>query len=342
MFTRTTKFTMKFSKLLLIAAALCAVSVISCKKDPENETLPYLTGEPEFYLPPYCEAGETFSFTAKGVTDDDGNPVNYYWSASPVITKRDTSLTFSFTVPDTLCTITVTCGAFEEGYYGSITTKSTSVIKCSRENGSLTGILFDAGKDFVFKDARDGHEYWCTTVGDKDWFKENLAYEHYGKPIDNCLVTSGLFGMFYSWEEAVAACPDGWRVSSLQDWADAAKAMTGTEFDTGNQMYSVAGDFMGDIYFNGSKMWDYWPDVKITNKGGLCMMPLGYAVIGDNGNASFESLNGYAVFWTGDEKDESQAYYRYIYEEKPDVCLGASDKKSFAASVRCVRDHQED
>ena len=45
-------------------------------------------------------------------------------------------------------------------------------------------------------------------------------------------------------------------------------------------------------------------------------------------------------FWTADEKDADQAYYRYFYDESPDLFMGHSDKASFAANVRCVRDHQ--
>lgn len=332
---------MRFSKLLLIATALAAVSVISCKKDDEDETLPYLTGMPEFNLPLYGQAGESFTFTAKGVTDDDGNSVNYYWYTTPGDGKRDTTLTYSFTVPDTLCTFTITCGAYADGYYGTTASKSITIVNPDRQNGSIKGVLFNVLKDFTFTDERDGHEYWCTTIGDKDWFKENLAYQNCGKPLENCLVTAGVFGMFYSWEEARTSCPEGWRLSSLQDWADAVKAVTGTEFEVDKHMYSVAGSFMGDIYFNGEKMWEYWPDVKITNNAGLSMMPLGYASIGGNGKADFDSLNGYSVFWTADEKDSEKAYYRYIYEEDPDILIGSAGKTSFAASVRCVRDHQE-
>lgn len=332
---------MKFSRILLIAAALIqGLCIVSCKDKDEDETLPYLTGDPQFELPLYGKPGDTFNFTASGVKDDDGNAPSYYWSASPVKTKRDTSLTYTLTLPDTLCNVTVTCGAFKKGYYGTTTSKKISIISSKREGGSLSGIVFDPEKDFKYTDPRDGHEYWCTTIGDKDWFKDNLAYTAAGKPLENSEVTSELFGMFYSWEEAIESCPDGWRVTTLNDWADAAKAVTGKDFGIGEHMYDIAGDFMGDVYFNGEKMWSYWPDVKITATSGLYLLPLGFANLTEEGKAVFESMNGYAAFWTADEKDAEQAYYRYIYEEQPDILLGSASKKSFAASVRCVRDHE--
>lgn len=134
------------------------------------------------------------------------------------------------------------------------------------------------------------------------------------------------------------ACPDGWRVSSRQDWADAAKSVTGQDYALDANMYDVAGYFMGNILFNGERMWAYWPKVNITDELGLAIMPVGYAIVGET--ASFKSMYDYAAIWTSDENGEDDAYYRYIFVEQPDIMLGCTDKTSFAASVRCVRDHQ--
>lgn len=334
---------MKFKKILLIAAALISgACLVSCKDDDEEETFPYLTGLPVIDLPPYGQAGDTFTFTGKGVTDDDGksDAVGYYWYVSPFNLSRDTTRTYTLTLPDTLCTVTVNCGAFQEGYNSSTNSKSITIIKGGRNSGSITGILLDIS-DFTFTDPRDGHEYLCAVIGDKDWFKENLAYSKAGFSLEGCEIADMIFGKYYTWNEATNSCPEGWRLSTLQDWADAAKAVTGNEFAASENMYSIAGDFMGDIYFNEEKMWDYWPGVRITGKAGLAIMPLGYANISENGSAKFSSImNGYATFWTADEKDAEKAYYRYIFEEKPDILLGSADKKSFAANVRCVRDHE--
>lgn len=341
MFTNTTKNTMRSHRILIIGAALLALAATSCKKDEETETLPYLTGYPEFDLPLYGKAGDTFTFKGQGVTDDDGKaPDGYYWSVTPILPTRDTSDTFKFTVPDTLCTISVTCGAFKDGYYSTSISKDLIIVDDDRENGSLKGNLFNIEKDFVFTDSRDGHEYWCTTIGDKDWFKDNLAFGDAGFPLENSPATKGLFGLFYTWEDAMTACPEGWRVSSLKDWADAAKVLTGKDFETDKTMYSVAVDFMGDIRFNNERMWDYWPDVTITDKSGLSLMPTGYAIANGSSKAKFDSMNGYSVYWTSDISEDGQAYYRYIYAEQPDIMLGSAGKDSFAATVRCVRDHE--
>ena len=335
--------TMKFHRIILIASVLLsAFCAVSCKDDEEEEAPPYLNGLPQFDLPAYGKVGDTFHFTGAGAKDAEGNQASYFWYAVPVNNVRDTSLTYDLTLPDSLCTVTLTCVAFAKGYSSTTTSKDITVIKPGWNTGSITGMLFNYEKDFQFTDPRDGHVYWCSTIGDKDWFKENLAYKTPGcRPLENCDVVSELFGMIYNWEEASAACPEGWRVSTLKDWADAAASVTGKEFTTDGAMLSVAGEFMGDLYFNGEKMWEYWPEVKITNKSGLSMMPVGYATIPTQGSAQFSSLqSGYAAFWTADEKDSEMAYYRYIHEEHPDIFLGNADKMTFGASVRCVRDHE--
>ena len=321
---------------LAAAAVLC---LASCKKD-ETETLIYLGGIPEFSLPAYGVAGDSFSFTAKGVIADEKDvEVKYYWYTTPIKTTRDTSLTYSITLPDTLCTVTVYCVGFAEGYQNSSASHSITIVKPGREDGSISGLAFVEGKDFKFTDNRDGHEYWCTTVGYTDWFKENLSWKGSGTPLANCEAASDVFGRFYTWNEALTACPDGWRLSSLGEWADAASVVLGERPAPEARFYSAAGGFMGDIYFNGKKMWEYWPKVNITNQLGLSMLPLGYAVKRERG-AEFKSMYDYAAFWTADEKDGEQAFYRYFFDESPDLFMGHADKASFAANVRCVRDHQ--
>lgn len=319
-------------------AALSLVCVCSCKKDENEESL-YLDGVPEFSLPAYGEAGDVFEFTAKGVRNSDNTEIGYFWYTKPSISTRDTTIVYRITLPDTLCNVTLTCSAFAKGYYNSSTSKTISIVSPDRENGSLQGILFDITKDFIFTDPRDGFEYRCTTVGGKDWFKDNLSYKQAGRPLENCKATANLFGHLYTWEEAKDACPEGWRVSTLQDWADAAKEASGKDFDPKATFTGVAGDFLCEATINGEDMWEYSKNVRITNKLRLCALPLGFVNIGSLKD-SFESIYEYAAFWAADQKDTDQAYYRYIYFDQNDVLLGSADKKSFGASVRCVRDHE--
>jgi hypothetical protein len=54
-------------------------------------------------------------------------------------------------------------------------------------------------------------------------------------------------------------------------------------------------------------------------------------------------MDKYAVVWTADvvENEEGMAYYRYIINDQPDLMIGKGDRKSFGASVRCVRSNAQ-
>ena len=84
-------------------------------------------------------------------------------------------------------------------------------------------------------------------------------------------------------------------------------------------------------------MWEYWPNLgTITNASGMSIIPSGYANLSSK---SFEGIYEYATFWTStvSESNENLAYYKYIYRDQPDVFTGEADRKSFGASVRCIR-----
>ena len=94
---------------------------------------------------------------------------------------------------------------------------------------------------------------------------------------------------------------------------------------------------MVDARFLGTRMWEYWPQVKITNKSGFSVLPVGYA--NDSGSSpKFTGLNSYAMLWTSTSDSEDYGFCRYIYVKQNDVLVGARDKKSFRASVRCIKD----
>lgn len=328
---------LKLRRYILASLAVATVfGSVSCREEEKDPF--YLNGTPVFSLPEYAQPGDVFTMTASGVSDREGNEVEYYWYASHLSSQRDTVVTYTLDIPkDTLLNITVSCTAFKEGYYGSTSSKTLSVISDDRVKGSVTGRSVSP-TDFSFTDQRDGKDYFCTRIGDTDWFKENLAYEAYGIPKSNTSATARVFGHYYSWNEAVKACPDGWRLPSNKEWVEAAETLGIGGLNEMGHFYGIAGKFMGNIYFNNELMWEYWPEVQTTNELGLDLIPVGFASIGSEGLGTFKGFLDYAAVWTGDEYDEDMALYRYIYVRKPDIMLGNADKAEFMASVRCVRD----
>ena len=321
----------RFAAAVLAVTALLGVFV-SCKKDDEDETLPSISGSLYFKAPSYAAPGTTLSMTPKGAVHPDGGSLGYYWAATGVVTKADTtrlendpeSVTgeFSLVVPDSLYTMKITCVAFAEGYTNTYAYSYVTVVK----DESVTGIEHpDDEKSFT--DARDGKVYTYVSHDGLDWMNTNLQYASAGRPYTDCEAMTPVFGNLYTWEEANVSCPDGWRLPT----EDEVKSLCGGSFK------SAAGSLMVDAYFNGDRMWDYWPDVNVTNSTGMNMYPCGYAYYSGT-EWGYKGIDDYSVIWTSTAYDDEQMKYLAIYESLADLTDGNAHKDSFAVSVRCVRE----
>lgn len=336
---------MKFWRIIIVSLFVVSLSLQSCKKEEEAASKDYMTGSLKFDFPKYVEPGyikEYMVDTLMLASRSDGGPVGYYYSNAKGV--RDTVVSadgtiikkhFKIEVHDTLASLNLTFNAFaSEKYYGSSKTTPFTIVKrgLNGEN-SITNFSLDMGAK-IFIDDRDGKKYYYTEVDGVSWMRQNLAWEGAGTAYMGFDVMSDIFGRYYTWEEAVNACPQGWTLPSDEDWAALGKKY-GDVSEIHKDLKGLAGDLMGDIYFNGSKMWEFWRDVKITDKSLLSILPAGYANK-INGSYSFEELNKYAAFWTSEDHGNT-AGLRYIYEDKDIVYYGKLSKNGFAASVRCVR-----
>jgi uncharacterized protein (TIGR02145 family) len=112
-----------------------------------------------------------------------------------------------------------------------------------------------AAKDAV-TDPRDGHRYPVVSVGGLRWFAENLRYRTsdsrcYESDEANCED----HGRLYRLEDALKACPAGWRVPSEDDWRALERwlGMPDAEIGKENGRGAPAGrrlKFGGDTGFN--------------------------------------------------------------------------------------------
>ncbi|MBR1406393.1 MAG: hypothetical protein IJ578_05610 [Bacteroidales bacterium] len=333
---------MKIYRIFLTAAAaFLAMGLVSCKKDKSSEeTKEYLTGTMSFTIPTYVMPGQQFHLVPSGVTKSDGSTPGIYWTDS-VSSVRDTTRlengsgdgSIDFTVPEDVTSMTLSCYAFAEGYYNSSKIVSLVIVKGAE---SISGL--DLPDDVaMLEDARDNRSYPYVKIGGREWMARNLAYGS-GKPYYNAAAMQDVFGMYYTWDEAVAACPEGWRLPDAADWDDLAKAH-GCE-TPGDVYAGIAGAMMADAYMNENKMWEFWPEVTISNQLKFCAIPSGYAME-DGENASFRGSSHYAVFWTAEEAEEGQAWVRQLYVQNPDVFKSSVYKSYFRANVRCVRDAGE-
>ncbi|MBQ9451483.1 MAG: hypothetical protein IJU34_09270 [Bacteroidales bacterium] len=330
----------------LVPAVLAVgfVLMTGCKKE-EDESLKALTGSLRLSLPEYVEPGYTKTFmidTMMTVSRSDKGPVGYRF-VDPDTGEADTLVTedgeilehyYTFTAANKTATQTLTFSAIvdaESDYYGTSANAKFTIVRPGIGFGASISNFDTKASLKPFEDPRDGRKYYWTLLGDKIWMRQNLAWTGAGKPYHLCEAMTDVFGRYYTWEEAQTACPPGWHLPADAEWT---AMMTGAQ--PGTDLPGLAGKVMADLYFNGTKMWEYWREVPITDEFYLSAMPVGYATTGE-GSYTFDGLYSYAAFWTSDQEG-GLGVCRYIYHNKDIVFRGAMSKTDFAASVRCVAD----
>ncbi len=321
-------YNMDLRKAAVLPFIMIVIALSSCKKDSSSSST-YLSlsgtlsvGE----LPSYVNPGDVYSFESTGVSLPDSETseevVLYYTYKNSANTEKDTTSTYSVTIPDITGEFTVTATAEAKGYYSKTITLTATVVSSK----SLTGC--DRSLLSGFKDPRDTRTYKMIDAGGKIWMAQNLAYYEkntegkylLGYPYDGAKATEDIMGGFYKWDEALKACPAGWRLPTSQEWA---------------ALGDTSGDFMCDAYFNGTRLWEFWPDVKVTNKLSLYFMPFGYAGVTD-GEYEFSGFNDYAFYWAD---DGGKPLCKYIYVATPKVLDWKDPSETdFAAQVRCVKE----
>lgn len=340
------KMNLKHLLTLAFVSSALLFSLASCKDDDDDSTGQYLDGTLSFTMPSYVTKGQSFKVVPKGISHPDGGKVGYYWVITDYMDTNDTTKfltdgpskdsSFTFACPNDLGDYTIKAVAFADDYYDSSVSKSFTVVD-SGLNETLTGLGIKEG-DPSFYDNRSDISYYYMDCDKLRWMKQNLAYAKSGVAYENSVAMSDVFGMFYTWDEAQTVCPSGWRLPTDADWTALANTAAGeNKYEAGKTFSGIGGKLMANVYFNGTKMWEYWPEVTISNSSAFTAIPAGYAIVTD-GTGVFSGVQEYATFWTADEKDSDEAVYRYMNVKLPDVFVGAASKNSFAASVRCVKD----
>ena len=333
--------TLAYISILLMAAVLG----VSCKKDKDT-TLPTMVGSPTFQMVTFAAMNEEITVSPHGIRHPDGKGIGYAWKVSALSSRPDTvkfedekiDSSYTFTTPDEPVTTTVTCYAFADGYQSSYYSRTLMVVD-PRFGFTLTDNgIFNSHPSFY-----DGREqdvpaylrkYYYVNHDGLDWFRNNLSYTKTGKAYEDSEVMNYIFGRYYNWHEAMESCPEGWRLPTSAEWEKLA----------GGQLEGVAGSLMVNAQFNDDDMWEYWPEVNITNSLNFCAIPTGYAFLGgEGGKDDYAGINHYAVFWCSDVNPDNpgQARYYYLNDQKPDLFRAWADKDSFGASVRCVRKNED-
>lgn len=333
----------RISKYFLLAGLAIFAAAVSCKKDDEDDTdtKMYLGGTLAYDFPAYVQYGQVIHISPTGVyrpnsadaTDKTDTLLTWIWT-DPFTDKSDTlrketdpytvGKAFDFTVyRDTLGDFTMKVTAAATDYYSKLVSRAFTIVDPKPNTGSLRGYTkIQPGVYLV--DGRNLWEYYyIQNVGGVDLLLQNMAYG--GVPYLNEPAVAAIFGNYYTYDEALSACPAGWRLPSGAEF-DAMIAAAGGD----------AGAMMENVTFNGIEMWPYTREVKISNLSGFSAIPCGYAIV-EEGEYRFYGMLDYAVFWTADAKDANTAYTRYLIAGQPTVFTGEQSRKDFCASVRCIR-----
>lgn len=201
-------------------------------------------------------------------------------------------------------------------------------------NARSVEALFDLSRSGAFKDTRADREYRWVRIGKQVWMAENLDFPVragswcYDNNENNC----SKYGRLYDWETATRVCPDGWHLPGDEEWKELERAL-GMSIKESEKI-----SFRG--YNEGGKLKsdrdDGWksPNKGSTDETGFTALPSGYR----SGTGEYKGFFNSAIFWTSTENGGSDAYYRELYFNRPDIYRNYTGKIN-AFSVRCVKNN---
>jgi uncharacterized protein (TIGR02145 family) len=184
----------------------------------------------------------------------------------------------------------------------------------------LSSSTFSQESDFLM-DERDGNIYLILNFNEQWWMCHNLKFDIgdgsscYEDDENNCM----LKGRWYTFEAAKAACPQGYRLPSDEDWKGLELFLGMDEKDL-DQRYNRNSGTIGKFLKTG---------------GGLGFDADFAGLVNPNGNDSYIETKAY--FWSSTTVNESSSWSRVIEETKDGIDRQIITN-SYGLSVRCVKD----
>ncbi|MCF8338248.1 MAG: PKD domain-containing protein [Bacteroidales bacterium] len=258
------------------------------------------------------EEGMSIQFT----DESSGDPTEWQWNFGDGSTGSDQNPTHTYSSAGNYTVILTV-----ENEYGSNTETKPDYIEVSSFGGTPpTG---------YFTDPRDGQEYAFIEIGDQTWMATNLNYESDNSWwYNNDPGLGESYGRLYTWDAALAACPDGWHLPSDKEWKtlEMELGMSQSEADNIHWRGTNQGKQM--------KATNGWHDNgNGANTSGFNALPGGCRF----SNGLFNSLGYEGHWWASTESSGSYAWRRdlYFYEDR----VRRYDLyKAIACSVRCIKD----
>jgi uncharacterized protein (TIGR02145 family) len=221
---------------------------------------------------------------------------------------------------------------------------AATLTACSSDDDTPAKI--PAEQKGIFTDPRDGLQYGYVTYAGLDWMTENYRYDINDDvnssvylDADESGITSEAnyssarnlqrYGRLYTLAGAKAACPDGWRLPSDEDWQRLETALGMSAGD------AATDGWRGNIASSMLSVYDDHSDLNLL-LGGYFFLHVGYF-------GSWRYMGTYGYYWTStpDSSKEGEYYYvRKLSYAHSEVCRMSMEPTSYKLSVRYVRDAQ--
>ena len=193
----------------------------------------------------------------------------------------------------------------------------------------------------TFTDPRDGETYNWVRYGNAEWMAENFRLEM--NDVNKCRLYNVKedqaesdkrppadpkhYGRLYTYNGAIEACPDGWRLPTDDDWKELEMAMGMSRGDAERR------EWRGNV---AGKMLTCYDRVTDLN-----LLLAGYYTYHTTGVSSgFRFLGSQGYYWTStpdDAKASGYSFYRRMVYNRGSVYRESTDNGQYL-SVRYVRD----
>ena len=189
--------------------------------------------------------------------------------------------------------------------------------------------LKEGQKSGAFIDPRDNASYKFVVIGKQTWMAENLKFINGKSPCaSNKQNICSECGNYYSYTEAIVACPTGWHLPSDQDWMILENEV-GMSLDEANKS-GWRGTGPGQS-----------PLLEKGGNTGFDLLLCGYYSMYKPNKAivplkDITDLNNEGYYWTSTNANKYKAYYR-SFSSVRSINRGLKEKV-MKYSVRCVKD----
>jgi len=187
----------------------------------------------------------------------------------------------------------------------------------------------------TFTDPRDGRNYQTVNINGTVWMARNLNFEMGSSACyNNVSGDCGLDGRLYNWDDAMSACPSGWRLPNNEDWSRLARAAGGRRMPEANYAnWPGVGDKL--------KASNTWGDGREgTNQFHFSARPSGMRTIDGFGRYNgFHGHGRYGNWWSASwgpnsELRNASAWMMAVGNKDLGENYGVSMDQGY--SVRCI------